>query len=285
MKSDAYQALIPGKYYWQLLFHQKNDHDVRFSGKYKFKTKSAINPNVFLSNVFGIETCYSYKGMLSISLRYDKESVPSSHGYSLHNELAFELIERFGKSDFINRTRLAEAEYKIDTHGELSMYILCFESDGMLMYSQITNSEKHPVELIGLRFICTKRILGLEELLDVFVHTEPTETNLVEWGAIRDNIVRFSDLSDERRFRFFVETLSTICPQKHNIVEWERIRITCNEILNVWAEPDKQVLLKKLLIRFSTTIPKEHNQLEWDQIRNMCNALLQDVAIAFTQQL
>lgn len=277
MNAETKDVKVKGRYYWELLFSYDNsaNKNTEITKTIKWITSKTVNSKEFLSNKFNINAGFSYKNESSATLKFEGEGEGSEKTeFSLHVDSAYELIKTNETNKDVSKTEEQESNFKIGAGDKLAVYRLCYESDGVQQKTFTTATEKRNDTVVYLNFRCGKHICGLGNILNQFAHTDPYWSNREEWGRIRDSIVGSSHLTESAAFHQFVQTLSEITPQNENRDEWAAIRGTCREILNDWDSTDKQLLLKKLVLRFSTTKPWVTNKAEWGEIRRVSEDIL-----------
>ena len=276
MNPTTFSKVAQGKYYWELVFHYDNRNNTgTITDSTKITRKKTVNSKEFLSEKFDVNTGFTYNNKSSVSLKFDGVGEASNEtDFSFHLDLARELVETSETAQTIDEESEFERTYQVGPGGQLSLFRLCYISDGVLQKTETVSTEPLEDILIDLKFTCVKNILGLSDILTLFGNTRPTRENMREWETIRNSIVQYSDRSEEEAFRHFVETLKTIDPDRENEREWAAIRTTCSEILNDWGARDKQLLFKKLLTRFSATDPDRENEEEWKKIRELSGQIL-----------
>lgn len=269
-------VIVKGKYYWELIFNYDNSENPgTIEDKSIIKKKKTINSKIFLSTKFNITTQFKFENESSFSLKFDGVGDGSNKiMYSIHIDTSYELVKSSEKSETIEEETEIERTYTVGPHGKLSLYRLCYEMNGVEIKTDIVSTNPEENVFIDLNFSCIKQILGLDIILNLFGNIFPQSSNIREWKRIRDDIIKYSNKSQEEKFKKFIEILNTIVPKKDNKGEWSDIRNTCNEILIEWENIDKQLLFKKILTRFSSIYPRKHNKGEWASIRDLSNKIL-----------
>lgn len=276
----AVSTLVKGRYYWKLLFNLDNSTNSKtLQWMQHIRTEQTIDCKEFLKSQFNITADYKYKNETTASLSFDGVTGGAKTNYSVHEDVARELVSISQNTKTTTETKDVTQTYNIGPRSKLSLYQLCYDSDGVSYETDTVSTSPTKAVFVEMRFTCLKRILGLNDVLFLFGHTFPEHDNVGEWNAIRNSVVQYSDKSQEVAFKHFVEMLSTIRPQQENIGEWGDIRATCNELLKSWeSESNKTLLFKKLLYRFSVIVPHSANQGEWRAIRQLSNEILSGMA-------
>ena len=275
MQTDTASAVVPGRYFWELVFdydNSKNTGDIE--RKVITEKTRKVRSKEFLSNTFNIHAGFTFKNESRASLTVEgigEGSTQAEYGY--HLELADELVKTTETAEEIDEKTVVEQMYTVTGGSHLSLYELVYVMSGAYQKTGVVSTTTRKEVLVNLKFKIAKRILGLPEILDLFSKTVPKSENTREWKSIRDTIVQSGDQTQEEAFLAFLEVLSGIAPEHANRQEWADIRATCDEITEAW-ESDKQLLFKKLLLRFSVTAPAADNQREWDAIRSLSNEIL-----------
>lgn len=272
-----------GRYFWELVFSLDNSSNTgSITRSTKIKRTKKISSKELLTNKFNINAAYTLNNKSSVSVKFDGlGDGSSSTDQSLHLEVANDIVRSTETGVEINEETEFEETFNIAGGGKLEIYRLCYAVDGGITKSDIIATQPKEDVVVNLRFTARKRILGLDEILDRFLNTFPGSSNVKEWEAIRNGIVRISDRSGEEAFRGFVEILSGITPGRENKLEWANIRQTCSEILSDFDQRDKQDLFNKLLTRFLATVPGSSNKLEWANIRNDSKKILDSIRQIF----
>lgn len=283
MKLTTVPTVAEGTYHWELVFSFDNkDNPGTITDKTKIVKRRKVDYKEFLSNKLGVDAGFTYKNESSVSLKFEGVGEASDKmEFGFHLDLAYELVKTVEKNETIEETSEVERDFVVGPGGKLDLYRLTYITDGMVQKTDIVATEPGDDIKVKLKFKCVKRILGLRDILHLFSHTFPGSSNIEEWNTIRNSIVENSDRPQEEAFRNFVETLKTITPKTDNTVEWVEIRKTCTQILEAWGKEDKQILLSKLLTRFSTTKPTRHNTKEWEEIRRVSDEILGGVQSLF----
>lgn len=275
MKPESASITVQGTYYWELIFQYDNSKNSgTIKDKYSLTTEKTVSSKTFISNKLNIDAGFKYNNKNSVSLNLDSYTAASEVGYDIHVELADELITNFESSEDKVKKKTIEKEYIVGPHSFLTLYALCYQSDGVFKRTTIVSTDPIDTKIVELNFTYKKTILGLEEILDLFCQTFPGKANKDEWRAIRNSIVEKKDQTEEECFKCFVDILSKTTPSRDNKKEWEDIGTTCKQILSSWDNTDKQLLLKKLLYRFEATKPGEDNKKEWEAIRTLSGEIL-----------
>ncbi|NEO30896.1 MAG: hypothetical protein F6K36_10790 [Symploca sp. SIO3C6] len=272
-----------GKYFWELVFSYDNSNNPgEIEHTIKIKKSKKINSRQLLETKFSIKSGFTYKNKSSVSLKFDGVADNSSSvEFSYHLDIAKELTRTAETAEEIIEETEVERKYTVGGKGKLSLYRLCYITEGAITKTDIVATSPQDDVIVDLKFTMTKRILGLSEILDRFRNTHPGSDNILEWRIIRDAIVAVSDEADEKAFRHFVETLSRITPSRDNKAEWAGIRTTCTQILAEWDSTQKQLLFKKLLTRFEATVPGSDNKAEWAAIRQVSHSILNSIRQIF----
>lgn len=280
---DMSQAIvIKGRYFWELVFSYDNSNNTKeIKHTFKVKTIRKINYKEMLKSNLNIKAGFIYENKSSISLKFEGYGGSLESKYNLHVDIASELSKNTETAEEIIQEEEVNREYIVGGGGKLNLYRLCYVTDGAIVKTDTLATSPEEDVIVDLKFTVTEYILGLREIIDQFHNTYPGVSNKQEWKAIREAIIKHSDRSDAKVFRYFVEELSKIKPINDNKDEWNGIRTTCSEILKDWEETNKQLLFNKLLTRFESTIPGEHNKDEWDVIRKRSKSILHSVKQTF----
>lgn len=283
MSDNIIPFTVQGKYYWELLFNYDNSDNPagQITETTKIRRKKTVNSRLFLSNKLNINSGFRYKNTSSVSLRFDGVTGNSNSDFELHLDLANELVKTSEKAEILEEESEIERTFVIGPGGKLSLYRLCYDSDGVSLKTDTVSTEPTDDVFVELKFTCKWRILGLEEVLSLFRTTVPGSSNTLEWSIIRDHIVQDTDKPSEIRFHNFIKILNTIKPGSDNIAEWNAIRSTCSQLLNDWDATPKQLLLKKLLVRFQGIEPGSDNIAEWARIRALSRDIVKELTEVF----
>ncbi|WP_355290996.1 hypothetical protein [Methylobacterium sp. EM32] len=276
MSNESLTTIVDGRYFWQLVFDYDNTHNSgEIKHEYKTRQKRVITSRELISHRFSVNTGFSYGNKQSASVVFEGVvDVGASTEYKFHIETAYELQKTSETSETIETEHEETRTYVIGPHSKVSLYQLCYTTDGVQLATNIFVTNPKPDLNVKLKFSCIKYILGFDDILLQFSRTFPGSDNKVEWERIRESIMSHRSASQRDQFRAFVESLSGITPGRDNKVEWELIRKTCEEIKAEFETKDMQVLFNKLLHRFSTTTPGSSNRVEWQAIRELSQRIL-----------
>jgi hypothetical protein len=270
-------TVADGRYYWKLLFNYDNTGNTgEIVDQLVYRKVTKANGKDFMSQKFNIDTGFTYDNQASASIQFEGVGEGSDKvEYNFHIETAYELQKTSETYTEIDETVEQTRKFTIGPNGKLKLYQLCYATDGVDLETTTVATEPQPDAIVKLKFAYVNRILGLEDILKQFAETFPERSNTEEWRSLRDRIVQSSALSGLTEFHSFVEALSEFVPKSSNVREWAAIRETCNEIEGAWpVENNKQLLFKKLLLRFSVTRPESENTREWAAIRNLSDKIL-----------
>lgn len=281
--SQTQTVVANGKYFWELVFNYDNSNNTgEIEHNIKIKKSKRINSKELLTTKLNIKSGFSYKNKSSISLKFEGiDNASSSVEYTYHLDIGRELSRTAETAEEIIEETEVERKYTVGAKGKLSLYRLCYITEGAITKTDIVATLPQEDVIVNLKFTATQQILGLSEILDQFRNTYPGSDNIQEWKTIRNSIIQHSDKPSEEAFRYFIETLKGITPSSDNKSEWSAIRTTCSEILADWEGTEKQLLFKKLLTRFEATIPGSDNKSEWSAIRKVSNSILKSIKQIF----
>ncbi len=269
---------VTGKYYWELVFNYDNsDNGSEIEYKATYHRKKSVNYKDFLSSKLNITSGYKLENQSSTSIKYDGFNASNTINYSVHQEVASELVSTSESATTIDDESDVIQDYHVAPHSKLALYRLCYIMDGVTVTTDTVSTTTNVPVFVQLHFTVTTHILGLGQTLNQFAHTFPGSSNVSEWANIRNEIVGASDTSEEVQFKQFVQVLAVTHPTRDNIAEWNAIAQTSNEVLRDWQSIDKQALLIKLLNRFSVTKPGRDNIAEWTAIRNVVDPILHSI--------
>jgi hypothetical protein len=270
-------AIVPGHYYWRLLFNYDNTGNTQ-AINYKMTiaiTKTFTTKN-FVKETFSLTSGWKYNSTSSVNLKYkDIVGGSSSSSYEYHTEMARTLEESYEATASTSTTTTYEANFSVGAGCKLSAYQLIFTSSFGTYATPTVVTNPEAVSDITMEFGFTEEIMGLEGMLDdVLLHTIPGSQNRVEWEAIRNNIIANSIYDDHTRLYELIKLLSTITPGKANKAEWKAIQGICNSILNNWNTENRNKLFRQLLQQFSITKPGKDNKAEWKRISDKADYIL-----------
>lgn len=271
-----------GRYYWELVFDYDNSENTgSIQEKIQIKKHKIVNSKEFLSTKFNVNSGFTYKNSSSFALQFDGAKVGSNLAYGFHIEIANEMVESSQTGKTIDESTEIDRTFDIGPHGKLSLYRLCYITDGASLKTDIVSTVPEADIIVHLEFSCLHRILGLQQILDTLLSIHPGSSNIGEWDHVRNSIIKNSYENQQQQFYQLVRTLGIITPGRDNTVEWSRIRETCSEILIDWVRVDKILLFRKLLERLGDTIPGRDNKGEWSTIRNVCHNILSNMEQLF----
>lgn len=282
MNDNVSVATVHGRYFWELVFSYDNSgnagelHDTTTITK-----KRIVVAKELLATKFNVTSGFSFKNESNFSLDFNGVRAGDNAEFTFHKDLAQELVKTSEENRTIDEEVEVKREYVVAGGSSLSLYRLCYESDGASLATDIVATEPRDDIFVEIDFSCRERILGLEDILALFARTTPRRSNAEEWKRIRDSIVEYGDRTQHEAFRHFVETLSGIVPREDNRAEWAAIRQTCGEIINSWDATAKQLLFRKLNMRFNDTKPQRDNREEWAAIRDLSQTLLNAISQVF----
>src|SRR5690349_2049868 len=102
LQQDAVSMIVPGRYFWELLFSFENTGNGPIVETRKVTRTRTVNSRQFLSNTFKISSGFSFKNKSSISLSFEGLADGSTESeYSFHVELADELVKTSETSTII----------------------------------------------------------------------------------------------------------------------------------------------------------------------------------------
>lgn len=276
------EKTIPGTYFWELIFSYDNSTNTgEITDKLKYTRKRTINYETTLTESFKITSRFSLKEKLSATLLFKGVTVGADAEFNHHLETANDLTRTSNSSEKIEEELIREQEFIIGPGGKLEIYRLCYLSSGVVYKTDVLATAKKAEARVELAYICRLCILGLEEISNQLRETRPQRDNIAEWNNIRNTIISTSDKDEETSFKALVTTLSQTNPTRENIWEWNSIRTTSNEILTIWDQTPKQLLMRKLLTQLSTIVPGRANTFEWAAIRSVANELLTNIKTVY----
>lgn len=276
-----------GKYYWELIFNYVNSDNVQIEELIEIREKWTVNKKDFIREKLNVNFGYSYNQQTSFSMKYLSTvqlEGSSSFALNLHEEVAKELVTERERFESYEKEVIHKRKYVIGSNGRLSLYRLCYVSDGTVVKSNIVSTDPNLEEVIvSVNYSVTPRILGLRDIENVLANTRPNNYNIFHWNDIRNTIVSSFNQDEETRLKNLVVEMGKVNPKNANKGEWAEIRATCSEILREWNSVDmKQLSLNKLLFRLSLIKPKNTNVWEWSVIRDMANKIRNSLAEKLT---
>jgi hypothetical protein len=269
-------AIVPGYYYWRLLFNYDNTGNSQaINYKMTIAITKTFTTKSFVKETFSLTSGWKYNSSSSVNLKYKDNSTGSSSSYEYHTEMARTLEESYEATASTSTTSTYEANFPVGAGCKLSAYQLVFTSSFGTYATPTVVTNPEAVPNVNMEFGFTEEIMGLEDMLDgVLLHTIPGSQNTAEWASIRNNIIANSIYDDHTRLYNLLLLLKTITPGKANKAEWASIRSICTSIINNWNTENRNKLFRQLLQQFSITKPGKDNTVEWQKIREKADSIL-----------
>ncbi|MEM0942659.1 MAG: hypothetical protein AAGI70_01815 [Pseudomonadota bacterium] len=285
MRTRATDATSTGRYSWELLFslaNEENEHvNTLIKREIEVITRRSIDSRRFVSNIFSIQSGFSFRQETSASLTFKGVPIGTTSEFSTHLEVANEITRTFETQTTVEEENSDRQTYEVGPGDTINVYQLVYAFEGAIVRTGILATQPRDDIEVELTFGVEERIVGLNAILDELQSVRPGRDNKGEWANIRSAIVSARDKSYVEAFRSLVEVLSETKPRRDNKREWADIRQTCHEILEAWETTEKHLLLRKLLSRFMTTHPGRDNKREWSGIRRTSNEILQELRQVF----
>ncbi|MDX8355803.1 hypothetical protein [Cognatiyoonia sp. IB215182] len=268
-----------GRYFWQTVFNLDNSgNNASLKRTIEIERRATLTSKSFLTKAFDTKSIFKFGNKTSASLKFKGVGAENTTEFNMHLELASRLEEKLERTTETYSGYKETHIYEVGPNSKLALYRLHYESDGVVAETEILSTTKSADVFVDLNFTLEKELLGLEEILLVLRDTKPSQDNVAEWTTVRNSIVSSSHKPYDEAFGDLLDTLESITPGRANTAEWAEIRNTCSEIKTSRGTTDDQLLLRKLLTRFSVTIPGQDNKAEWAKIKEESDRLLSGIS-------